>query len=632
MSGVDPTASARNQRASLAQLAHRARREGWRIGGSLVLTAVSVAAAVVCPVLLGRGTDIIFSGVLSQRASAYAPQGMALRDAAGIVRRAGHPHLADLLTHAEGTVGAGIAFDRLGGVLLIVLAAACVSSVAMWAGGQLIRTAVHNTGARLRSDIQAKIDRLGLSTLDAHPRGDLVSRVTNDVDNVTQTLQQSLSQLFAAALQAIGIGAMMITLSWKLSVAALTIIPVTMIAARLLMRRARPHFGLQWKATGQLSATVEEAFTGQEVASLYGAHDTFAHRFAADNTRLFDASWRAQFFSGLMNPVMGALANLSYVIVAVIGGLLVLSGGLSLGAAQAFMQYSRQFTQPLSTLATLANLLQSGAASAERLFDVLALEEMTPDEERQREAEDTSVVFDHVAFGYTADSPVLRDFSLEVAPGQTVAIVGATGAGKTTLVNLLMRFYEIDSGAIRLGGHDIRDYSREQLRSHFALVLQDTWLCEGTVRENIAYGKACATDAEIRAAARASGVDTVVATMPAGLDTRVGDDGSPLSAGEKQLVTIARAFLADPKILILDEATSSVDTRTEIVVQQAMERLRAGRTSFVIAHRLSTIRDADVIVVLANGDVVEQGSHAELCARQGTYARLWQAQFAHIEA
>ncbi|MDU0967472.1 MAG: ABC transporter ATP-binding protein [Actinomycetaceae bacterium] len=630
--GVDPTASARNQKAALKALVRRLRPEAWRIILSLVLTAISVAANVAGPALLGRGTDIIFSGVISLRARKVAPDGVPLSQAARAARAAGHPHLADLMAQTRGTVGAGIDFGQLTRVLLVVLVAYAVAAAAMWAGGMLVRTAVQNTGLRLRSDVQHKIDRLPLSYLDTHARGDILSRVTNDVDNVTQTLLQTLSQLFSSLLQAVGILGMMIYLSWKLSIAALAIIPLVILVARWLMGRAQPHFGRQWGSTGQLSGTVEEAFTGQEVALLYGLEDDFADRFDRDNEQLFDASFHAQFFSGLMQPAMNALSNLSFVIVAVAGAILVMGGSLSLGAVQAFIQYSRQFTQPLSTLAQIANLLQSGAASAERIFDLLAAPDMEVDRGTDQPIRGTGVTFDHVVFGYEPGKPVITGLTLDVEAGHTVAIVGPTGAGKTTLVNLLMRFYEVDSGAIRLGGVDIRDLTKDALRSRFAMVLQDTWLLPGTVRENIAYGNPDATEDQILAAARASGVDDFVQTMAKGYDTQLSEEGARLSAGQKQLVTIARAFLADPQILILDEATSSVDTRTEILVQQAMERLRSGRTSFVIAHRLSTIRDADVIIVMQHGDVVEQGTHQQLLAAGGAYAQLYNAQFAETEA
>lgn len=626
--GADPTARARDTRGTVREVAGWLRRERWRIVVSVVLAAVSVAASVAGPALLGRATDVIYTGVLSQWAARFAPAGTSLRQAAETARAAGQPHLADMLGRVSGTVGAGIDWGALTRVLVLVGAAYAVAAVSLWVGGMLLRTAIHNTGRELRSAVQRKIDRLPFAYLDRHARGDVLSRVTNDVDNVTQTLQQTLSQLFTSVLQAVGIVVMMLVLSWRLALIALAIVPFTGWIAGMLMKRAKPYFGRQWQATGDVSATVEESFSGAEVAALYGLHDQQRQDFATTNRALYDASFRAQFLSGLMQPVMTALSNLSYVCVALVGALLVVSGRLTLGSVQAFLQYSRQFTQPLSTLASVAALMQSGIASAERIFDLLRVEEMTPEEASGEEPTSSRVVFEHVAFGYEPDVPVIRDFSLAVEPGQMVAIVGPTGAGKTTLVNLLMRFYEVDAGHITVGGVDVRDMTRETLRARIGMVLQDTWLRDDTIRANIAYGREDSTMEEVEEAARVSGVDQFARSMREGLDTPVDNEGDRLSAGQKQLVTIARAFVADPQILIMDEATSSVDTRTEALIQEAMAKLRKGRTSFVIAHRLSTIRDADVIVVMAHGDVVEQGTHTELLAADGTYAELYRSQFA----
>lgn len=589
-----------------------------------LLSAVSVAFSVVAPRLLGNATNIVFSGFVSSR----MPPGMTKQQVITMLREEGQTKVADMLGPMNITPGQGIDFSALGQTLLLILAIYVASSFLGWAAGQMARLVVQRTGWSLRQSIQEKIDRLPLSYLDQHSRGDILSRVTNDVDNVTQTLQQTLTQFLSSVLTIIGIAAMMISMSWSLTVIALIVIPLGAVLAAVLMKRAQPQFRQQWKATGKVSGLVEETITGHDVVSLFNLQKRYGRQFADDNEELFKASFKAQFISNLVNPVMSFVSNLSYVVVAVGGAVLVTNGALTIGEVQAFIQYSRQFTQPVGQLASIANLAQSGLASAERVFEFLDAPEMEPDTGRTVPKPKGKVEFRHVRFGYDPEKPVIRDLSLTVEPGNMVAIIGPTGAGKTTLVNLLMRFYEVDSGQILLDGVDIQDINKNVLRSRVGMVLQDTWLFDGSIEENIAFGKAGATKEEVEKAAQETSVDRLIRQLPEGYDTAISDDGDTLSVGERQLLTIARAFIADPEMLILDEATSSVDTRTEVLVQDAMEHLRRERTAFVIAHRLSTIQDADRILVMEDGDVVEQGNHAELLSRKGAYHRLYEAQFA----
>jgi ATP-binding cassette subfamily B protein len=460
----------------------------------------------------------------------------------------------------------------------------------------------------------------------------MLSRVTNDIDNLAQSLQQTLSQLLTSTLMIIGVLVMMFTISPLLAVVTVLIVPLSVLTMRSITKRSKARFVDQWRHTGTLNAQVEETFTGHSLVKVFGRQRDTEQRFSEKNEELFDASFSAQFISGIIQPAMMFFGNLNYVAIALIGGLRVSNGQMSIGDIQAFIQYSRQFTQPLTQLASMINVMQSGIASAERVFELLDAEEESEDGVATTSVEDLEprgrVEFDHVSFSYDPSNPLIEDLSLVAEPGHTVAIVGPTGAGKTTLVNLIMRFYDVDGGAITLDGVDISKMPRRELRSNMGMVLQDTWLFSGTIRENIAYGNPDATEEEILAAARATYVDRFVHSLPHGYDTLIDDEGGTVSAGEKQLLTIARAFLADPAILILDEATSSVDTRTEVLIQHAMAALRTNRTSFVIAHRLSTIRDADIILVMEHGQIVEQGSHDELLAAEGAYARLYNAQFA----
>jgi ATP-binding cassette subfamily B protein len=486
----------------------------------------------------------------------------------------------------------------------------------------------------LRRDVEDKINRLPLRYFDRQPRGELLSRVTNDIDNVSQSLQQTLAQLLTALLTIVGVLLVMLLISPLLALIAIVSIPLSLLLSRAIMARSQKQFVAQWRHTGALNAHIEEAFTGHELVRVFGRRPEVEAVFAERNEQLFGASYRAQFISGIIMPSMMFIGNLNYVLVAVVGGLRVASGSLTLGEVQAFVQYSRQFTQPLTQVSAMINLLQSGVASAERVFELLDADEQLPDPERPA-VPDTRcgrVVFENVSFRYRPDQPLIENLSLTAQPGQTVAIVGPTGAGKTTLVNLIMRFYELDAGRITLDGADIAAMDRATLRSGIGMVLQDTWLFGGTIRDNIAYGRPGASEEEIVAAARATYVDRFVRSLPDGYDTVLDDEGSNVSAGEKQLITIARAFLADPTLLILDEATSSVDTRTELLLQRAMAALRTDRTSFVIAHRLSTIRDADLILVMESGRIVEQGTHDELVVAGGAYAALYESQFAGAAA
>jgi ATP-binding cassette subfamily B protein len=590
------------------------------------LAVVSVALNAIGPRILGYGTDLIFEGVIGRQ----LPAGGTKDEAVEGLRAAGQNTFADMVAGMDVVPGQGIDFAALRSVLLGVLALYLVASLFSWLQGYLLAGIVQRTVYRLREDVEAKLNRLPLRYFDTNPRGDILSRVTNDIDNVSQSLQQTLSQLLTSLLTVVGVLAMMIVISPLLALIALITVPMSVVAAAFIAKRSQKHFVAQWADTGDLNAQIEEAFTGHALVKVFGRQHEIEQAFRTKNDELFEASFGAQFISGIVMPVMMFLGNLNYVAVAVVGGLRVASGSMSLGEVQAFIQYSRQFTQPLTQLASMTNVVQSGVASAERVFALLDAEEQTPDPTKPVTVRDPHgrVEFEHVSFSYDPDAPLIDDLSLVAEPGTTVAIVGPTGAGKTTLVNLIMRFYELDLGRITLDGVDISTIRRDDLRSRIGMVLQDTWLFGGTIRDNIGYGNPEATEEQIIAAAKAAYVDRFVHSLPDGYDTVIDEEGDNVSTGEKQLLTIARAFLANPSLLILDEATSSVDTRTEVLVQRAMAALRSDRTSFVIAHRLSTIRDADLILVMEHGDIVEHGSHAELLARRGAYFALYTSQFA----
>jgi len=547
------------------------------------------------------------------------------------LRARGESTQADMLSAMNVVPGVGVDLDRLGNALLWVVGVYVLSSLFAWGQQYLMAGVTQRVVFALREEVDRKLGRLPLRYFDGHARGDLLSRVTNDIDNINTTLQQSLTQSITSAAMVFGVLGMMLWISPLLALVALVTVPLSIIVTMLIAKRSQPQFAQQWKWTGVLNGHVEEMFSGHNLVKLYGRQAEAERVFDDANAQVYRASFKAQFISGIIMPAMNFIGNLGYVGIAVIGGFRVASGQISLGDVQAFIQYSRQFTMPITQLASVANLIQSGVASAERIFAVLDEAEEEPDaaEPAHLGAQvQGHVEFDRISFRYDPDKPLIDDLSLEARPGQSVAIVGPTGAGKTTLVNLLMRFYELNGGRILLDGVDIRDLTRDELRRCFGMVLQDAWLFGGTIRANIAYGADDATPEQIMEAAEAAHVDHFVRILPDGYDTVLDDEASNVSAGEKQLLTIARAFLADPPILILDEATSSVDTRTEVLIQRAMARLRAGRTSFVIAHRLSTIRGADTILVLDGGAVVEQGTHEELLARGGAYHALYTSQFA----
>ena len=523
----------------------------------------------------------------------------------------------------------GIDFDAVGAILLTTLALYCVSAVCSFVQGWMMTSVSQRTCYGLRRKIAEKIDRLPVGYFERTSTGDVLSRITNDVDTLGQSLNQGVTQLITSATTMIGVLVMMLSINVEMTLIALLVIPLSLILVKVVVKRSQKYFRAQQKKLGEINGQIEETFSGQAIVRAFNKEDAALATFRETNEALYQSAWRSQFLSGLMMPVMSFVSNLGYVAVAIAGAVFAVQGRITVGDIQAFIQYVKNFTQPITQLAQVANVLQQMAAAAERIFEFLEAPEEAPEQPKAKAADVPSdVEFDHVRFDYDPEHPVISDFSARVGEGQTVALVGPTGAGKTTMVKLLMRFYDVDGGAIRIGGHDVREFSREDVRSQFGMVLQDTWLYNATVRENIRYGRLDATDAEVEAAAKAAFADHFIRTLPEGYDTVVNEDASNISQGQRQLLTIARAILADRRMLILDEATSSVDTRTEERIQAAMDNLMRGRTSFVIAHRLSTIRNADLILVLQKGDIVEQGTHAELLAANGAYAKLYNSQFA----
>jgi len=586
----------------------------------MVLSAASIALSVIGPRILGHATDLLFNGVIGRG----LPSGITREQAIAAARDRGDSTFADLLSGMDVVPGRGVDFTAVAHTLALALTLYSVAAFLVWAQARMLNVIVQRTITALRTDVEAKVHRLPLSYFDSRQRGELLSRVTNDVDNIQSSVSMTISQLVTSVLTVVAVLAMMLTISPLLALITVLTVPLSLWATRVIARRSQRMFVAQWTRTGKLNAHIEETYSGFTVVRTFGHREAAQRAFREHNEDVYRATFGAQLLSGLVSPATVFIGNLSYVAVAVLGGYQVATGQITLGSIQAFIQYVRQFNGPMTQVAGMYNALQSGVASAERVFEFLDEPELAGDPHPNPATSDDRtacgrVEFQNVSFSYQPGIPVIDDLSLTIEPGRTVAIVGPTGAGKTTLVNLLMRFYDVDSGHILLDGVDISTISRSSLRSQMGMVLQDTWLFGGTIAENIAYGRPDATDDEVVEAARSAYVDRFVRTLADGYQAVVSDDGGNISAGERQLITIARAFVARPQILILDEATSSVDSRTELLVQRAMTELRRDKTSFVIAHRLSTIRDADIIVVMQDGRIVETGSHRELMDLRGAY-------------
>jgi ATP-binding cassette subfamily B protein len=630
--GARPPQKSKDLRGTTRRLLGRLRPERTKLALALVLGVTSVAFMVSGPEILGNATNVLFDGIVGKQ----LPAGTTKAQALTYLRDHGHSQIASMVAGMNITPGVGVNIDKLGIVLGLAALVYLLGASFSYLQGFTMAGLTQRVMFGMRRDVEAKLSRLPLRYFDSHPHGDILSRVTNDIDNLTTTIQQGLSQLITSLLTILGVMGMMFWISPLLAAVSAVIIPVALIVTLFIAKRSQVQFAAQWRRTGSLNGLVEETHTGHELVQVFGRSEATVDEFVGQNKKLYEASFHAQFLSGIIQPSMQFIANINYVAIAVLGGYRVASGLLTLGAVTAFIQYSRQFTMPITQIASQMNMLQSGIASAERVFEFLDAGE----EERDQPSEaglntPTSaghVQLENVSFRYDEDQPLIESFTLDVAAGETVAIVGPTGAGKTTIVNLLVRFYEINAGRILLNGVDYVDLNRDEVRRAFGMVLQDTWMFAGSIRDNIAYGRPGASEDEIVAAAKAAYVDGFVRTLPDGYDTVLDEDASNLSSGQKQLLTIARAFLANQSILILDEATSNVDTRTEVLIQEAMARLREGRTSFVIAHRLSTIRNADTIIVMDHGRIVEQGSHEELMVSRGLYYDLYNSQFTEATA
>lgn len=591
----------------------------------IIFAILGTTFMVLAPRIMGNATNVLFEGIVSKN----MPEEMSKNQVIDMLKMTGQDQIAEMVGPMNITPGQGVDFNKLLTILIILLALYAISALFNWLQQYIMAGVSQKTVYNLRKEVDTKLSKLPLNYFDSHSHGDILSRVTNDIDNIGHTLQQTLTQIITSLVTIIGVVIMMFTISPLLSAIALTVIPLALISTMFIAKKSQKQFQIQWNSTGKLNGRVEETYAGHNIVKVFNHQEKEKFEFDEENERLYDSSFKAQFISGIIRPVIAFLNNINYVAISVIGGLRVANGMLTLGDVQAFIQYSRQFTQPMVQISSIINVLQSTTASAERVFEFLDEEDEIPDPQTPEIIADVKghVEFDHVYFSYNPNEPLIEDLNLEVKPGENVAIVGPTGAGKTTLVNLLMRFYEINSGKILVDGVDIRNMKRSHLRKMFGMVLQDSWIFGGTIKENIAYGKDNAKNEEIISAAKAAYVDHFVRTLPNGYDTVIDEDATNLSQGQRQLITIARAFLKDPNILILDEATSSVDTRTEVLIQQAMAELMKNRTSFVIAHRLSTIRNADIILVMNHGKIVEQGNHKELMKKQGFYYNLYMSQF-----
>ncbi|MFR1851548.1 ABC transporter ATP-binding protein [Intestinibacter sp.] len=596
--GMMPGEKAKDFKGTMKKLMAYLGKYTYAIIAVFIFAIGSVAFSVIGPKVLGKATTEIFNGLIGKISG-----------------------------------GDGINFDRIKIILLTLVGLYLVSAILSFIQGFIMSGISQKLAYNLRDELSKKINRLPMSYFDKTTNGEVLSRFTNDIDTLAQSLNQSLTQIITAVTTLVGVFIMMLTISGVMTVAALVIIPIGMFVISMIIKRSQKFFAQQQAFLGNVNGQVEELYGGHLVVQAFNGQGDAIEKFDKTNEKLYQSAWKSQFLSGLMQPLMSFVGNLGYVLISILGGFLVIKNYIEVGDIQSFIQYVRQFNQPLNQIAQISNQLQATAASAERIFAFLAEEEepVTENDSVKVTRHDGEVIFDHVRFGYDENKVIIKDFNAKVKPGQKIAIVGPTGAGKTTIIKLLMRFYDVNSGAIYVDGKNIKDYNRQELRSHFGMVLQDTWLFSGSIKDNIKYGKLDATDEQVKQAAKAAHVDHFIKTLPSGYDMVLNEEASNVSQGQKQLLTIARAILADPEILILDEATSSVDTRTEVLIQKAMDNLMENRTSFIIAHRLSTIRNADLILVMKDGDIIEQGTHEELLAQDGFYTNLYNSQFENDE-